>query len=80
MSDFLVSDILNLMKENAVDEYYIEEAKALFESKNLLKEMTCPGYIEDLLGELTPIYPSNLTEGIYFMENIDAPNDEKDNG
>ncbi|QEH70289.1 hypothetical protein [Cellulosilyticum sp. WCF-2] len=78
---FLVSDVLNLMKENAVDEYYIEEAKALFENnKKLYKEMTCPGYIEDLLGELTPIYPSNLTEGIYFMENIDAPNDEKDNG
>ena len=65
---------------NSLDDYYIEEAKALFESKNHLKEMTCPGYIEDLLGELTPIYPSNLTEGIYFMENIDAPNDEKDNG
>ena len=77
---FLVSDILKVMEENTVDKYYIEQAKALFDNKKLYQEITCPGYIEDLLGELTPIYPSNLTEGIYFMENIDAPNDEKDNG
>ncbi len=77
---FLVSDILKVMEENTVDNYYIEQAKALFDNKKLYQEITCPGYIEDLLGELTPIYPSNLTEGIYFMENIDAPNDEKDNG
>lgn len=77
---FLVSDILKMMEDNAVDQEYIDQAKALFESKKLYEGMNCPGYIEDILGELTPIYPSNLTEGIYYMENIDAPNDEKDNG
>ena len=77
---FLSSDILKVMEENAVDEYYTLQAKELFEGRKLLREINCPGYIEDLVGELTPIYPSDLTEGIYFMKNIDAPNDEKDNG
>ena len=77
---FLVSDILKVMEDNAVEQEYIDQAKVLFESKTLYEGINCPGYIEDILGELTPIYPSSLTEGIYYMENIDAPNDEKDNG
>ena len=77
---FLTDEVLKVMKENRVDDYYILQAKELFESRKLRDEINCPGYIEDILGELTPIYPSDLTEGIYFMENIDAPNDEKDNG
>ena len=74
------SDILQTMKENGSEARYIHEANELFNNRNLHNEIHCPGFIEDILGELTPIPVNELSDGIYFMENIDAPNDEKDNG
>lgn len=77
---FETRDILNVMKENGADEAFIDEANHLFNDRSLNEEIPCPGFLEDILGELTPITPAELSDGVYFMENIDAPNDEKDNG
>ena len=74
------NDIIQAMKENGSEERYIHEANELFNNRNLHNEIHCPGFIEDILGELTPIPVNELSDGIYYMENIDAPNDEKDNG
>lgn len=73
-------DILEAMKANGSESEYIKQANELFNSERLHEEIHCPGYIEDVLGDLTPIPPNELSDGIYYMENIDAPNDEKDNG
>ena len=73
-------EILDAMKEHGVENTYIEKANELFNSKELNNEVVCPGFLEDVLGELTPISPAQMTDGIYFMENIDSPREEKDNG
>ena len=74
------SEILKIMRENGVEEEYIHEANALFNSKEFNNEIDCPGFLEDVLGEITPISPAQMTDGIYFMDNIDSSNEEKDNG
>lgn len=77
---FETRDILDAMKEHGVERELIDEANALFNDRRLNNEIQCPGYLEDVLGELTPIYPAQMTDGIYFMRNIDSPREEKDNG
>ncbi len=77
---FKTADIIKALKENGAEEGYIQEAMSLFNNRQLHHEIKCPGYLEDILGEVTPIYPSQMTDGVYFMENIDEPTDEKDNG
>lgn len=73
-------DILNAMKEHGVEQGYIVQANELFNSSTLNNEIACPGFLEDILGELTPISAAQMTDGIYFMRNIDSPREEKDNG
>lgn len=77
---YLTKDVLQVMEENGVEEGFIKEAEEMFNSDALNEEKHCPGFIEDILGELTPILPAQLSEGIYYMDNIDTPRDEKDNG
>lgn len=74
------SEILNSMRENDVDEEYINQANEFFNSKELNNQVDCPGFLEDVLGEVTPISAAQMTDGIYFMDNIDSPREEKDNG
>ena len=73
-------DILDVLKENGSEKAYIDEANELFNSKRLHEEIHCPGFIEDVIGDLIPIPITQLLDGIYYMDNIDAPRDEKDNG
>lgn len=73
-------DILNALKEQGAEQAYIDKANELFNSKTLNNEIKCPAFLEDILGEITPISPAQMTDGIYFMENIDSPREEKDNG
>lgn len=73
-------DILEALKESGADSSLIDQTNELFNSRELNEPVHCPGFLDDILGELTPLSPSQLSDGIYFMENIDAPSDEKDNG
>ncbi|MBE6024219.1 MAG: hypothetical protein E7231_13715 [Cellulosilyticum sp.] len=73
-------DILETMKEQGAEQEYIDQANDLFNSRELHDEINCPGFIEDVLGEMTPITAAQMTDGIYFMDNIDSPREEKDNG
>ena len=77
---FETEEVLQVMKEIDAEKSQIEEANHLFNDRSLHEERMCPGFLEDVFGELTPLSPSELSDGVYFMENIDAPNDEKDNG
>lgn len=73
-------DILNAMKEHGVEDALIDEANDLFNDRRLNEEINCPGFLEDVLGELTPIHAAEFTDGIYFMENIDNSNETEDRG
>lgn len=77
---FKTRTVLDTMKENAVEEEFINKANELFNSRELHEEIDCPGFLEDFLMELTPLTPAELSDGVYFMENIDAPNDVVDRG
>jgi len=77
---FETRDVLKEMKENGAEEEFIDEANHLFNDRSLNEEIPCPGFLEDILGELTPISPAQLSDGVNFMDNIDSPDDEKDNG
>lgn len=72
--------VLEAMKAQGADREYIDKANDLFNSRELNNEIVCPGFLEDIFGELTPISAAQMTDGIYFMENIDSPREEKDNG
>ena len=74
------NEILQEMQNQAAEKEYIEKAKALFGGNDLKREIPCPGYIEDILGEITPIPQNEMSDGIYYMNNIDSPSEEKDNG
>lgn len=73
-------DILEAMKAEGVESELVERANALFNDRRLNEAIPCPGFLEDILGSLTPICPAQMTDGIYFMNNIDSPREEKDNG
>lgn len=77
---YKTDEILQEMHQQAAEKEYIEKAKALFKGNNLKYEIPCPGFIEDVLGELTPIPQNEMSDGIYYMNNIDSPSEEKDNG
>ena len=77
---FETRDILDAMKAHGAEDALIKEANDLFNDRRLKREIECPGFLEDVLGELTPIYLAQMTDGIYFMRNIDSPREEKDNG
>lgn len=77
---FETREILDAMAENAVEPSLIEEANLLFNNRRLNEPINCPGFLEDILGEVTPITAAQMTEGIYFMDNIDSCSEEKDNG
>ena len=72
--------VLEAMKAQGADREYIDQANDLFNSRELNSEIVCPGFLEDIFGELTPISAAQMTDGIYFMDNIDSPREEKDNG
>lgn len=71
-------EILKALEEQGAEEEYIQKAKDLF--NGLRREIPCPGFIEDVLGEITPIPQNEMSDGVYFMNNIDSPSEEKDNG
>lgn len=77
---FETSAILECMEEEQVEKELINQANELFNNRVLHEEIDCPGFLEDFLLELTPITPASLTDGIYFMDNIDAPGDTPDRG
>lgn len=77
---FEIPAIIEAMKENEVDQTLMNEATDLFNHTGVNEERDCPGFIEDIVMELTPITAVELSNGIYFMENIDAPNDVADRG
>ena len=77
---FETEEVLKVMKEVDAEKELIDEANHLFNDRSLNEERRCPSFLEDVFGELTPLSPSELSDGVYYMENIDAPNDEKDNG
>lgn len=73
-------EILNVMKENDVEKDLIDEADALFNNRSLNEEINCPGYIEDILGEVTSISGAEMSTGIYTCSNVDDTTDTEDNG
>lgn len=69
---FETVDVVEHMKENAVEASIIEETNHLFNQGTLSKEQNCPGYLRDVLGDMTPLSPLQLVGGIYRCENIDG--------
>lgn len=74
------SSVLKVMKEMGADQEYIDAAQELFFGSSESKEINCPGYLEDVLGELTPLSAAQMTDGIYFMENIASSTEEGEYG
>lgn len=74
------SEILKAMRENGVEEYLIDEANELFNNRRLNREINCPGYLEDILGQVTPIPGAEMSTGLYTCTNVDDPTDTEDNG
>lgn len=72
--------IVDVMKEMGADEEYIKAARELFDASSESKEISCPGYLEDVLGELTPLSAAQMTDGIYFMDNISSSTEEGEYG
>lgn len=77
---FQTSKVIKEMKENYVEEELIEQAKDLFNDRRLHHEIKCPGFLEDFFGEMTPLAPGDFSDGVYYMENIDDPDDIPDRG
>lgn len=77
---FETSQVIKFMKENGVGEELIEKARDIFNDRRLNNEVDCPGFLEDFFVELTPLHPAQFTDGIYFMENIDASDETPDRG
>lgn len=77
---FETSKVIKVMKENGVEEELVENAKDLFNDRRLHEEIDCPGYLEDIFVEMTPLLPADLSDGIYFMRNIDGSDETPDRG
>ncbi|MEG0325329.1 MAG: hypothetical protein RR618_02260 [Cellulosilyticaceae bacterium] len=73
-------EILKVMKENDVEKDLIDEADALFNDRSVNEEINCPGYIEDILGEVTSISGAEMSNGVYTCSNVDDTTDTEDNG
>lgn len=79
-SIYETSEILKAMRENGAEEDLVNEANELFNNRKLNKEINCPGYIEDILVELTPIPGAEMSSGLYTCTNVDDTTDTEDNG
>lgn len=69
---FSTKEILEAMKENAVEDEIIHQTKDLLDNERKSLEINCPGYLEDLLAGLTPIPLSSLVGNIYTCFNTDG--------
>lgn len=79
-SIYETSEIIKAMKDNDVEADTIEEADALFNNRKLNEEIDCPGYLEDILAEVTSIPGAQMSSGLYTCTNVDDPTDTEDNG
>lgn len=66
------TDVIKYMQENQVESYLIEETNEMFNSRRLNEEVDCPGYLSDVLMELTPMSASQFLTPLYKMHNIDG--------
>lgn len=73
------ADVIKAMKEEGVDKEMIEEVQDFFNARGRYQEVECPGYLEDIFIELTPIYAAELSGGVYSCENIDGASHERGN-
>lgn len=64
--------VLSEMKESGVESYLIEQTREIFNNRRLNEEIDCPGYLSDVLMELSPTHVSELLGPIYMMGNIDG--------
>lgn len=69
---FRTDDVIQYMRENAIESSIIEEAKELFNNRRLNDEQNCPGYISDVLADMTPLSASQLLGRAYRCQNIDG--------
>lgn len=74
-----IKEVLETMKEEAVEEEVIEEAKLFFERCRHTGEVDCPGYLEDILIRVTPIPVSSFSGDIYRCQNTDGASEERTN-
>lgn len=65
-------EVIRQMTENQIEEYLIKETNELFNNRRLNDEMDCPGYLSDILMEISPVQVSQLLEPVYRMGNIDG--------
>lgn len=64
-------DVLKHMKELQVESDLIDATADLFNDRRLNEEIDCPGYLSDVLMDLTPMTVSQLLDPLYTMQNID---------
>lgn len=64
-------DVLKHMKELQVESDLIKDTADLFNDRRLNEEVDCPGYLSDVLMDLTPLTVSQLLDPLYMMQNID---------
>lgn len=76
---FETREVIEAMKANGAEESLIDSVNDMFNNRKLHEEIDCPSYLDDIFMELTPIPQGNLTDGVYYMENIDSGSDEQYN-
>lgn len=64
--------VLSHMKQEGVESDLIEQTRELFKNRKFDREIDCPGYLSDVLVELSPMQVSQLLGPIYMMGNIDG--------
>lgn len=69
---FQTTDIINKMKEYEIDDEWINEINDMFNNKKLHRERLCPGYLTDVMAELTPIDIALIAGNVYTCTNLDS--------
>ena len=64
--------VLSHMKQEGVDSDLVEQTRELFKNRKFDREIDCPGYLSDVLVELSPMQVSQLLGPVYMMGNIDG--------
>ena len=74
-----LGEIEQSMKSEAIEKKFIEETIKFLNSEELDREVECPGYLEDVVANITPVSVSSLSGNIYIGQNIDSASDERGN-
>lgn len=72
-------EIMKAMLEEGVDDDLILEVRNLFNNRKLNHQVDCPGYLEDILVDVTPVPVSSLSGNVYTCQNVDGASKEREN-